>query len=104
MVIPPSFSLSIFFSLSPYLPLPPPHFYFSISVPLSPSIHLALFLHSVSPPFQEDDGLRMRKSNVLSSSQHSSHSTVKEEGLSLRTVALIVLFFVVGVIIGKLVL
>lgn len=103
MVIPPSFSLSIFFSLSPYLPLPPPHFYFSISVPLSPSIHLALFLHSLSPPFQEDDGLRMRKSNVMSS-QHSSHSMVKEEGLSLRTVALIVLFFVVGVIIGKLVL
>ncbi|CAB1315563.1 unnamed protein product [Coregonus sp. 'balchen'] len=36
--------------------------------------------------------------------RHSSQSMVKEEGLSLRTVALIVLFFVVGVIIGKLVL
>lgn len=61
-------------------------------------------LREENKQIREDDGLRMRKSNVLSSSQHSSHSTVKEEGLSLRTVALIVLFFVVGVIIGKLVL
>uniref|UniRef100_A0A8C7RR51 VAMP (vesicle-associated membrane protein)-associated protein B and C n=1 Tax=Oncorhynchus mykiss TaxID=8022 RepID=A0A8C7RR51_ONCMY len=61
-------------------------------------------LREENKQIREDDGLRMRKSNVLSSSQHSSHSMVKEEGLSLRTVALIVLFFVVGVIIGKLVL
>lgn len=53
--------------------------------------------------FQEDDGLRMRKSNVMSS-QHASVAMKKEEGLSTRTVALIVLFFVVGVIVGKLVL
>ncbi|KAM3878262.1 vesicle-associated membrane protein-associated protein B/C-like [Diretmus argenteus] len=52
---------------------------------------------------QEDDGLRMRKSNVMSS-QHCSVGVVKEEGLSVRTVALIVLFFVVGIIVGKLVL
>lgn len=38
------------------------------------------------------------------SSQHSSVGIKKEEVLSARTVALIVLFFVVGVIVGKLVL
>lgn len=53
--------------------------------------------------FQEDDGLRMRKSNVMSS-QHTSIGMKKDEGLSARTMALIVLFFVVGVIVGKLVL
>lgn len=45
----------------------------------------------------------MRKSNMMSS-QHSSVGIKKEEGLSARMVALIVLFFVVGVIVGKLVL
>ncbi|KAG7271972.1 hypothetical protein CRUP_023852 [Coryphaenoides rupestris] len=57
---------------------------------------------------EEDDGLRMRKSNMMSSQHPSSSSPssmmVKEEGLSARAVALIVLFFVVGVIVGKLVL
>ncbi|XP_026866551.1 vesicle-associated membrane protein-associated protein B/C isoform X4 [Electrophorus electricus] len=54
---------------------------------------------------QEDDGLRMRKSTVMTS-QHSSPSsvTVKEESLSIRVIALIVLFFVIGVIVGKLLL
>ncbi|XP_028825898.1 vesicle-associated membrane protein-associated protein B/C [Denticeps clupeoides] len=56
---------------------------------------------------REDDSLRMRRS-VPMSSQHiassSSAAMVKEEGLSARMVALIVLFFVVGVIVGKLVL
>uniref|UniRef100_A0A8C7D0H4 VAMP (vesicle-associated membrane protein)-associated protein B and C n=1 Tax=Oncorhynchus kisutch TaxID=8019 RepID=A0A8C7D0H4_ONCKI len=60
-------------------------------------------LREENKQIREDDGLRMRKSSMMSS-QHSSHSMVKEEGLSLRMVALIVLFFVVGVIIGKLVL
>ncbi|KAJ7999423.1 hypothetical protein DPEC_G00194280 [Dallia pectoralis] len=60
-------------------------------------------LREENKQIREDDGMRMRKSNVMSS-QHSSHSVVKEEGMSLRTVALIVLFFAVGVIIGKLVL
>ncbi|XP_072540042.1 vesicle-associated membrane protein-associated protein B/C isoform X1 [Salminus brasiliensis] len=54
---------------------------------------------------QEDDGLRMRKSTVMAA-QHSSSSSVavKEEGLSIRVIALIVLFFVIGVIVGKLLL
>ncbi|KAM3621343.1 uncharacterized protein V6R79_009832 [Siganus canaliculatus] len=51
----------------------------------------------------EDDGLRMRKTNMMSS-QHSAVGMKKEEGLSARAMALIVLFFVVGVIVGKLVL
>lgn len=47
--------------------------------------------------------MRMRKSNVMSP-QHSSLGMKKDEGWSVRTMALIVLFFVVGVIVGKLVL
>lgn len=45
----------------------------------------------------------MRKSNIMSS-QHASVAMKREEGLSARTVALIVLFFLVGVVVGKLVL
>lgn len=40
----------------------------------------------------------------MMSSQHSSVGIKKEDGLNVRAVALIVLFFVVGVIVGKLVL
>ncbi|XP_028301551.1 vesicle-associated membrane protein-associated protein B/C [Gouania willdenowi] len=60
-------------------------------------------LREENKQIREDDGLRMRKSNVMSS-QHSSMGMKKEEGLSARSVALIVLFFVMGVIVGKLVL
>ncbi|XP_028262433.1 vesicle-associated membrane protein-associated protein B/C [Parambassis ranga] len=60
-------------------------------------------LREENKQIREDDGLRMRKSNVMSS-QHTSVSMKKDEGLSARTVALIVLFFVVGIIVGKLVL
>ncbi|KAF7658061.1 hypothetical protein LDENG_00018070 [Lucifuga dentata] len=60
-------------------------------------------LREENKQIREDDGLRMRKSNVVSS-QHSSVDMKKQEGLSIRMVALIVLFFVVGVIVGKLVL
>ncbi|XP_068568569.1 vesicle-associated membrane protein-associated protein B/C [Cebidichthys violaceus] len=60
-------------------------------------------LREENKQIREDDGLRMRKSNVMSS-QHTSIGMKKEEGLSVRTMALIVLFFVVGVIVGKLVL
>lgn len=60
-------------------------------------------LREENKQIREDDGFRMRKSNVMSS-QHASVGMKKDEGLSARTVALIVLFFVVGVIVGKLVL
>ncbi|XP_046712315.1 vesicle-associated membrane protein-associated protein B/C isoform X3 [Silurus meridionalis] len=52
---------------------------------------------------QEDDCLRMRKNTVMAA-QHSTPTsvTVKEEGLSIRVIAVIVLFFVIGVTVGKL--
>ncbi|XP_030639859.1 vesicle-associated membrane protein-associated protein B-like [Chanos chanos] len=56
---------------------------------------------------KEDDGLRKRKTTLTTSAATSSHvssSTVREEGLSTRVIALCVLFFVIGVIIGKLAL
>nr|ADO28099.1 vesicle-associated membrane protein-associated protein b [Ictalurus furcatus] len=54
---------------------------------------------------QEDDCLRMRKNTVMAT-QHSAPSSVKlkEEGLSIRVIAAIVLFFVIGVTVGKLLL
>ncbi|XP_040059673.1 vesicle-associated membrane protein-associated protein B/C [Gasterosteus aculeatus] len=60
-------------------------------------------LREENKQIREDDGMRMRKSNVMSP-QHSSLGMKKDEGWSVRTMALIVLFFVVGVIVGKLVL
>ncbi|KAM9813599.1 vesicle-associated membrane protein-associated protein B/C [Neosynchiropus ocellatus] len=59
-------------------------------------------LREENKQIREDDGLRMRKSNMMSS--HSSVGMKKEEGLSARSMALIVIFFVVGVVVGKLVL
>lgn len=59
-------------------------------------------LREENKQIREDDGLRMRKSNMMS--QHASVGMKREEGLSARGVALIVLFFVLGVIVGKLVL
>ncbi|XP_066558224.1 vesicle-associated membrane protein-associated protein B/C isoform X2 [Amia ocellicauda] len=55
---------------------------------------------------RDDDGLRMRKSTAMSAAHSSSASgsMVKEEGPSTRMLALCVLFFIIGVIIGKLVL
>ncbi|KAM8917499.1 vesicle-associated membrane protein-associated protein B/C [Spinachia spinachia] len=60
-------------------------------------------LREENKQIREDDGVRMRKSNVMSP-QHSSLGMKNEEGWSVRTMALILLFFVVGVIVGKLVL
>ncbi|XP_034027613.1 vesicle-associated membrane protein-associated protein B/C-like isoform X1 [Thalassophryne amazonica] len=57
--------------------------------------------------FREDNGLRKRK---ITSATHSSSSSalmsssVRDEGLRTRVVALCVLFFVIGVILGKLAL
>lgn len=67
---------------------------------LDPSFS-SFFISSI--PFQEDDGLRMRKGNIMSS-PHASGSMKREEGLSARSVALILLFFVIGVIVGNFVL
>ncbi|KAM8868036.1 vesicle-associated membrane protein-associated protein B/C [Synchiropus splendidus] len=59
-------------------------------------------LREENKQIREDDGLRMRKSNMMSS--HAPVGMKKEEGLSARSMALIVIFFVVGVVVGKLVL
>ncbi|XP_044603862.1 vesicle-associated membrane protein-associated protein B/C isoform X2 [Equus asinus] len=54
--------------------------------------------------FKEEDGLRMRKSVQSNSPAPASATAGKEEGLSTRLLALVVLFFIVGVIIGKIAL
>ncbi|XP_071227539.1 vesicle-associated membrane protein-associated protein B-like isoform X2 [Salvelinus alpinus] len=63
-------------------------------------------LRDENKQIREDDGLRKRKVTSMVSSPHpsSSQAMTKEEGLSTRVLALCVLFFVIGVIIGKLVL
>ena len=53
---------------------------------------------------QEEDGLRMRKTAQSNSPAPASAVAGKEEGLSTRLLALVVLFFIVGVIIGKIAL
>ncbi|XP_027002539.1 vesicle-associated membrane protein-associated protein B/C isoform X2 [Tachysurus fulvidraco] len=62
-------------------------------------------LREENKQIREDDCLRMRKNTVMAA-QHSTTSsvTVKEEGLSIRAIAIIVLFFVIGVTVGKLLL
>ncbi|KAG9474484.1 vesicle-associated membrane protein-associated protein B/C [Eleutherodactylus coqui] len=50
---------------------------------------------------KEEDGLRMRKLQATSNTISSSSSLVKDEGLNPRILALAVLVFIIGVIIGK---
>ncbi|XP_069607341.1 vesicle-associated membrane protein-associated protein B/C [Ranitomeya imitator] len=50
---------------------------------------------------KEEDGLRMRKVQASSNPVSSSSSFVKDEGLNPRILALAVLVFIIGVIIGK---
>ncbi|XP_054074103.1 vesicle-associated membrane protein-associated protein B/C isoform X2 [Rissa tridactyla] len=57
-----------------------------------------------SPTYQEEDGLRMRKAPQTNNPISASAAAVKDEGLSSRLLALVVLFFVFGVIIGKIAL
>ncbi|XP_046896211.1 vesicle-associated membrane protein-associated protein B-like isoform X1 [Hypomesus transpacificus] len=65
-------------------------------------------LREENKQIREDDGLRKRKVTVMAAHSSSSSAAVatgmREEGLSTRILALCVLFFVLGVIIGKLVL
>ncbi|XP_017670739.1 vesicle-associated membrane protein-associated protein B/C isoform X2 [Chiroxiphia lanceolata] len=53
---------------------------------------------------KEEDGLRMRKVPQPNNPISPSAAAVKDEGLSSRLLALVVLFFVFGVIIGKIAL
>ncbi|NXC19346.1 VAPB protein, partial [Corythaeola cristata] len=52
----------------------------------------------------EEDGLRMRKAPQTNNPISASAAAVNDEGLSSRLLALVVLFFVFGVIIGKIAL
>ncbi|XP_074066449.1 vesicle-associated membrane protein-associated protein B/C isoform X1 [Macrotis lagotis] len=61
-------------------------------------------LQEENKQFKEEDGLRMRKTLQSNSPVSASATIVKEEGLSTRLLALVVLFFIVGVIIGKIAL
>ncbi|KAM5134961.1 vesicle-associated membrane protein-associated protein B/C [Mantella aurantiaca] len=61
-------------------------------------------LREENKPFKEEEGPRMRKSPISSNPGSSSSSLVKEEGLNARLLTLIVLFFIFGVFVGKVVL
>ncbi|XP_041801631.1 vesicle-associated membrane protein-associated protein B-like isoform X2 [Chelmon rostratus] len=63
-------------------------------------------LREENKQIREDDGLRKRKVTSVAASHSSSMSTsaMRDEGLSTRVLAFCVLLFVIGVIIGKLVL
>ncbi|XP_048878897.1 vesicle-associated membrane protein-associated protein B/C isoform X2 [Brienomyrus brachyistius] len=67
-------------------------------------------LREENKQIRDDDGLRMRKSTMMHSSSLASSSSsapravLKEEGLNIRVLALVVLFFVIGVVVGKLLL
>lgn len=50
---------------------------------------------------QEDDGLRRRRTAQSSSPAPAVATAGKEDGPSARLLALVVLFFIVGVIVGK---
>ncbi|TKC40724.1 hypothetical protein EI555_013062, partial [Monodon monoceros] len=58
-------------------------------------------LREENKQFKEEDGLRMRKAAQSNSPVPVLAAAGKEEGLSTRLLALVVLFFIVGVIIGK---
>ncbi|NWQ61105.1 VAPB protein, partial [Neopipo cinnamomea] len=61
-------------------------------------------LREENKQFKEEDGLRMRKVPQPNNPISPSAAAVKDEGLSSRLLALVVLFFVFGVIIGKIAL
>uniref|UniRef100_A0A8C3C2B1 VAMP associated protein B and C n=1 Tax=Cairina moschata TaxID=8855 RepID=A0A8C3C2B1_CAIMO len=61
-------------------------------------------LREENKQFKEEDGLRMRKAPQTNNPIAASAAAVKDEGFSSRILALVVLFFVFGVIIGKIAL
>ncbi|XP_008316272.1 vesicle-associated membrane protein-associated protein B/C isoform X1 [Cynoglossus semilaevis] len=63
-------------------------------------------LREENKQIREDDGLRKRKVTSMTAPHSSAmvSSMVRDEGLNTRVLALCVLFFVIGVIIGKLAL
>ncbi|MEQ2276623.1 hypothetical protein XENORESO_000026 [Xenotaenia resolanae] len=61
-------------------------------------------LREENKQIREDDGLRKRKVATSPSNTVARSAMMKDEGLSTRVLALCLLFFVIGAIIGKLVL
>jgi hypothetical protein len=61
-------------------------------------------LREENKQFKEEDGLQMRNTLQSNSPIATLAATGKEEGLSTWLLALVVLFFIVGVIIGKIAL
>ncbi|XP_069740941.1 vesicle-associated membrane protein-associated protein B/C isoform X1 [Narcine bancroftii] len=53
---------------------------------------------------KEDDGLRMRRMPQVGNPTPSSNTMIKEEGPAARMIAMVILFFILGTIVGKLVL
>lgn len=93
-------SYCMFFSLPSFLVV------FVFSPPVSGFCSLQVSL-CVSSLLQEDDGVRKRKISPIAASHSNtvaSTAMTKDEGLSTRVLALCLLFFVIGAIIGKLVL
>ncbi|XP_051887135.1 vesicle-associated membrane protein-associated protein B/C isoform X2 [Pristis pectinata] len=61
-------------------------------------------LREENKQLKEDDGLRMRRMPQVGNPTPSSNTMMKEEGPAARMIAVVVLFFILGTIIGKLVL
>jgi len=61
-------------------------------------------LREENKQFKEEDGLRMRKTAQSNNPVPVVAAAGKDEGLSARLLALVVLFFIVGVIVGKIAL
>ncbi|XP_078092180.1 vesicle-associated membrane protein-associated protein B/C [Mustelus asterias] len=61
-------------------------------------------LREENKQLKEDDGLRMRRMPQPGSPMPSKNILMKEEGPATRIIAVVVLFFILGTIVGKLVL
>uniref|UniRef100_UPI00398E4C10 vesicle-associated membrane protein-associated protein B/C isoform X2 n=1 Tax=Pristiophorus japonicus TaxID=55135 RepID=UPI00398E4C10 len=61
-------------------------------------------LREENKQLKEDDGLRMRRVPQAGNPNPSRSAMIKEEGPAARMIAMVVLFFILGTIIGKLVL
>ncbi|XP_062897649.1 vesicle-associated membrane protein-associated protein B/C isoform X3 [Mobula hypostoma] len=61
-------------------------------------------LREENKQLKEDDGLRMRRMPQVGNPIPSSNTVMKEEGPAARMIAMVVLFFILGTIVGKLLL
>ncbi|XP_059836355.1 vesicle-associated membrane protein-associated protein B/C isoform X3 [Hemitrygon akajei] len=61
-------------------------------------------LREENKQLKEDDGLRMRRMPQVGNPTPSNNTVMKEEGPAARMIAMVVLFFILGIIVGKLLL